>query len=88
MMSNLPLERLAVVGFAVGHCEWMFEETRKYVKERQAFGSRIADFQAFFSCIIHTHKRTHTQTKICLCDGVHVEQTGCSEYSLENSFRL
>ena len=45
MMQELPQERLGVANFSIALCEFMFEATRDYVKQRKAFGRRIADLQ-------------------------------------------
>jgi len=45
MMKELPRERLGLAVGAQGACEGMLDITLDYVKERNAFGKRIADFQ-------------------------------------------
>nr|XP_039253849.1 long-chain specific acyl-CoA dehydrogenase, mitochondrial-like [Styela clava] len=45
LMQELPQERLGIANFSMSACEFMFEETREYVKQRKAFGNRIADLQ-------------------------------------------
>ncbi|HLS22626.1 MAG TPA: acyl-CoA dehydrogenase family protein [Pseudogracilibacillus sp.] len=45
LMEKLQQERLMVAIQSQASCELMFEETVRYVKERTAFGQRIADFQ-------------------------------------------
>lgn len=45
LMEKLQQERLMVVIQSLASAELMFEETMDYVKERTAFGQRIADFQ-------------------------------------------
>lgn len=45
LMEKLQQERLMVVIQSLASSELMFEETMSYVKERTAFGQRIADFQ-------------------------------------------
>lgn len=38
-------ERLLIADMAIASCEFMFEETRNYVKQRKAFGKTIAHLQ-------------------------------------------
>lgn len=45
LMEKLQQERIMVAIQSQASCELMFEETVRYVKERTAFGQRIADFQ-------------------------------------------
>jgi len=45
MMQELPRERLILAVAAQAACEGMLDITLDYVKERNAFGKRIADFQ-------------------------------------------
>ena len=45
LMSDLPYERMIVALTAVGAMEGALEATTRYVKERQAFGRPIAEFQ-------------------------------------------
>ncbi|OBI43696.1 acyl-CoA dehydrogenase [Mycobacterium kyorinense] len=45
LMSNLPQERLSLGVGAVGAAEGVLAETLEYVRQRQAFGAPIADFQ-------------------------------------------
>jgi acyl-CoA dehydrogenase len=45
MMQELPRERLILAISAQAACEGMLEITLDYVKERNAFGKRVADFQ-------------------------------------------
>ena len=45
LMQELPLERLEIAGLGLATTEWMFEETRAYVKQRKAFRKTIADLQ-------------------------------------------
>jgi acyl-CoA dehydrogenase len=46
LMSQLPQERLAIAVGAVASAEYAVELATAYVKEREAFGRRVADFQA------------------------------------------
>ena len=48
LMQELPQERLIIADFAQAACEWMFEETRTYVKQRKAFGKTISNLQVNF----------------------------------------
>ena len=45
LMKQLPWERLLIGITALGSIDFALEETLKYVKERNAFGKRIMDFQ-------------------------------------------
>jgi alkylation response protein AidB-like acyl-CoA dehydrogenase len=45
LMSHLPRERLGVAVKAIANCQAVFEVTRRYCMEREAFGHPIADFQ-------------------------------------------
>ncbi len=45
LMADLPYERLIIGICAVGAMEGAVEETRRYVRERKAFGQAIGDFQ-------------------------------------------
>ena len=45
MMENLPQERLAIAVLAIAHAEAALDWTIDYVKERQAFGKAVAEFQ-------------------------------------------
>jgi acyl-CoA dehydrogenase len=45
LMEQLPQERLIIAVQAVGAMEAAIEETLRYVKERQAFGKKIIEFQ-------------------------------------------
>lgn len=45
MMKELPRERLGLAVGAQAACEGMLDITIDYVKERNAFGKRVADFQ-------------------------------------------
>jgi alkylation response protein AidB-like acyl-CoA dehydrogenase len=46
LMQSLPLERLGIAIAAQGSSEAVLDWTLDYVRERTAFGRRIADFQA------------------------------------------
>ncbi|MCA1782614.1 MAG: acyl-CoA dehydrogenase family protein [Dermatophilaceae bacterium] len=45
LMNQLPQERLAIAVGAVAAAEYAVELATAYVKEREAFGRRVADFQ-------------------------------------------
>ncbi|CAG0883088.1 unnamed protein product [Cyprideis torosa] len=45
LMQELPQERLLIAAMSMASIEWMFEETRKYVRERKAFGKTISALQ-------------------------------------------
>ncbi|KAH0504700.1 Long-chain specific acyl-CoA dehydrogenase, mitochondrial [Microtus ochrogaster] len=45
LMQELPQERLLIADLAISACEFMFEETRNYVKQRKAFGKTVAHIQ-------------------------------------------
>merc|ERR1719150_2752789 len=57
LMEQLPQERLIIAA----HCESMFEDTREWVKQRKAFGRRVADLQTV------QHKLAETKTSIAVC---------------------
>jgi len=61
LMSQLPQERLSIGTAAVAHCEVMFEDTREWVKQRKAFGRRVADLQTV------QHKLAELKTAIVVC---------------------
>lgn len=58
LMQELPQERLIIADMAQSSCEWMFEETRAYVKQRKAFGKTIANLQTI------QHKLAELKTAI------------------------
>ncbi|XP_073502706.1 long-chain specific acyl-CoA dehydrogenase, mitochondrial [Phyllobates terribilis] len=60
LMAELPQERLLIADMAVASCEFMFEETRNYVKQRKAFGKTIAHLQTV------QHKLAEMKTQICV----------------------
>ncbi|EMP24293.1 Long-chain specific acyl-CoA dehydrogenase, partial [Chelonia mydas] len=53
-------ERLLIADMALASCEFMFEETRNYVKQRKAFGKTIAHLQTV------QHKLAELKTQICV----------------------
>ncbi|KAL4228582.1 hypothetical protein ACF0H5_011632 [Mactra antiquata] len=60
LMQELPQERLIIAGMAQASMEWMFEETRSYVKQRKAFGKTISNLQTI------QHKLAEMKTSICV----------------------
>ncbi|CAM4618313.1 unnamed protein product [Lepidochelys olivacea] len=60
LMAELPQERLLIADMALASCEFMFEETRNYVKQRKAFGKTIAHLQTV------QHKLAELKTQICV----------------------
>ncbi|RUS78937.1 hypothetical protein EGW08_013315 [Elysia chlorotica] len=60
LMNELPQERLLIGIMAIASCEFMFEETRKYVKERKAFGKTLSKLQV----IQHKLAEIKTETAI------------------------
>lgn len=49
LMQELPQERLIIADVAQAASEWMFEETRDYVKQRKAFGKTLSHLQVNFN---------------------------------------
>ena len=45
LMNQLPWERLVIGIGALGHMDFALDQTLAYVKERQAFGRPVFDFQ-------------------------------------------
>ncbi|XP_007421732.1 long-chain specific acyl-CoA dehydrogenase, mitochondrial [Python bivittatus] len=60
LMLELPQERLLIGDMAIASCEFMFEETRNYVKQRKAFGKTISHLQTV------QHKLAELKTQICI----------------------
>lgn len=60
LMQELPQERLIIGAMAQASCEWMFEETRAYVKQRKAFGKTISNLQTI------QHKLAELKSSICV----------------------
>ncbi|XP_036175438.1 long-chain specific acyl-CoA dehydrogenase, mitochondrial isoform X3 [Myotis myotis] len=60
LMQELPQERLLIAEIAVSASEFMFEETRDYVKQRKAFGKTVAHIQTV------QHKLAELKTHICV----------------------
>ena len=76
LMEQLPQERLLIGVHSVAHCEAMFEATRDWVKNRKAFGGRVADLQTV------QHKLAELKTSIAVCRAF-IDQ--CIEYHDGNS---
>jgi len=75
LMEQLPQERLLIGVHSVAHCEAMFEATRDWVKQRKAFGRRVADLQTV------QHKLAELKTSIAVCRAF-IDQ--CLEYHDQN----
>lgn len=60
LMQELPQERMLIANVAIAACEFMFEETRKYVNQRKAFGKYISSLQTI------QHKLAELKTNICV----------------------
>uniref|UniRef100_A0A8I6GMH0 Long-chain specific acyl-CoA dehydrogenase, mitochondrial n=1 Tax=Rattus norvegicus TaxID=10116 RepID=A0A8I6GMH0_RAT len=60
LMQELPQERLLIADLAISACEFMFEETRNYVRQRKAFGKTVAHIQTV------QHKLAELKTNICV----------------------
>ncbi|RBP48856.1 acyl-CoA dehydrogenase family protein [Arenicella xantha] len=61
MMQELPRERLGVAVQAIGHVQGALDMTVAYVKERQAFGQSISQFQNT------RFKLAEAQTELAMC---------------------
>jgi len=53
LMQELPQECLLIAVSGLALCEFMFEETRTYVKQRKAFGKTISSLQVNISSWIY-----------------------------------
>eukprot|EP00042_Codosiga_hollandica_P030806 m.181176 g.181176 ORF g.181176 m.181176 type:complete len:417 (+) comp53463_c0_seq1:1483-2733(+) len=60
LMTELPQERLTIAGLAVAASEAVFEETRRYVQERKAFGATLFELQTI------RHKLAELKTSIVI----------------------
>lgn len=60
LMTELPQERLIIAAMALANCEFMFEETRNYVRQRKAFGKTVAHLQTV------QHRLAELKTQICV----------------------
>jgi len=61
LMEQLPQERLLIAVHSIAISEAMFEDTREWVKQRKAFGRRVADLQTV------QHKLAELKTSIAVC---------------------
>merc|ERR1719150_744620 len=61
LMEQLPQERLLIAVHSIAGSEAMFELTRDWVRERKAFGRRLADLQTV------QHKLAELKTSIAVC---------------------
>merc|ERR1711931_54134 len=61
LMQELPQERLLIAVGSLAITESMFEDTREWVKQRKAFGRRVADLQTV------QHKLAEIKTSIAVC---------------------
>lgn len=74
LMQELPQERLLIANLCQAACEFMFEETRDYVKQRKAFGKTLANLQT----IQHKLAEIKTETAVARafvdsCNQLHAE---------------
>jgi len=76
LMQQLPQERLLIAVHSIAMAEAIFEETRDWVKQRKAFGRRVADLQTV------QHKLAELKTSIAVCRAF-VDQ--CMELHNESS---
>uniref|UniRef100_H2YUL4 Long-chain-acyl-CoA dehydrogenase n=1 Tax=Ciona savignyi TaxID=51511 RepID=H2YUL4_CIOSA len=60
LMQELPQERLLISNLCMAACEFMFEETRDYVKQRKAFGKTLSKLQT----IKHKLAEIKTETAV------------------------
>lgn len=60
LMKELPQERLLIADMSTAKAEFMFENTRDYIRERSAFGKPIAAMQDI------KQKMAHMKTEIAL----------------------
>jgi long-chain-acyl-CoA dehydrogenase len=60
LMQELPQERLLIALMGQAANEFMFETTRKYVRERKAFGKTLANLQTV------QHNLAEMKTEICV----------------------
>jgi len=75
LMQELPQERLLIANLCTAACEYIFEETRDYVKQRKAFGKTLAQLKT----IQHTLAEVKTETAVCRafidnCNYLHSEK--------------
>ncbi|KAK3606733.1 hypothetical protein CHS0354_006511 [Potamilus streckersoni] len=60
LMQELPQERLIIADMAQASTEWMFEETRQYVRQRKAFNKTLSYLQTI------QHKLAEIKTEVCI----------------------
>jgi len=60
LMNELPQERLLIGIMSAANCEWQFEETRKYLRSRKAFGNTLSALQTI------QHRLAELKTNICV----------------------
>mmetsp|Transcript_90964 Transcript_90964/g.259632 ORF Transcript_90964/g.259632 Transcript_90964/m.259632 type:complete len:309 (+) Transcript_90964:499-1425(+) len=60
VMNELPQERLLIADMGVASAEAVFEQTKNYTMERQAFGGSLANLQTV------SHKLAEMKTDICV----------------------
>ncbi|TKR25034.1 acyl-CoA dehydrogenase family protein [Natronomonas salsuginis] len=65
-MEFLSLGRLEIGAQAVGLSEYLLEQAREYATEREAFGSKIGDFQQVSSKIATARARTYAADSVGL----------------------
>jgi len=53
LMGELPQERLLIGAMAASACENLFEETRDYIRQREAFGKPISNMQLIRQDMAH-----------------------------------
>lgn len=55
LMQELPQERLLIASLGLSACEWMFEETRNYIRQRKAFGKTLSKLQVKLDIFLVLH---------------------------------
>ncbi|MCL4132330.1 UNVERIFIED_CONTAM: hypothetical protein GTU68_017098 [Idotea baltica] len=60
LMNELPQERLLIGVMSCANSEWQFEETRRYLLQRKAFGKTLSQIQTI------QHKLAEMKTDICV----------------------
>lgn len=55
LMQELPQERLLIASLGLSACEWMFEETRNYIRQRKAFGKTLSKLQVRLDIFLVLH---------------------------------
>lgn len=89
MMMELPQERLLVGLIAIAAAEGVLEDTIQYVKDRRAFGSRVADFQntKFKLAELHTELQIG-QVFLDRCLELHLEKKLTAEMAAMVKYNL